>query len=153
MNYFLLTISFNDMNIKDIHNISELFGNPEKPSENAYSWVINEDEPDMMTYLNVYTDIKRNDTGKNQALVSIISSTGYYELHNCNKVVIFEPDEVIFLSEENNRVSSITVRQSGSVSVFSNIDTTLMQQDVADLDPALVMAFTQLAIFEAKNKE
>ncbi len=153
MNYFLLTISFNDMNINDIHNISKLFGNPAKPSDNAYSWAINEDKPKKITYLNVYTDIKRSDTEKSQALVSIISSTGYYELHNCSNVVLFEPDEVIFLSKENNRVSSLTVRQTGSVSVFSNIDTSLMKEDIAVLDPALVMAFTQLAMFGADNEE
>lgn len=139
------------MNIKDIHNIARLLGEPTEKDDNSYCWVINQEHPGKIAYLKIYSDISLNDKNNTKStLVSIISSNGYYELHNCTKVILFEPDEVIFLSKSGNNISSLTIRPTGSVSVFSNIDTNLMHQNIAELDPALVMAFTQLAIFDAE---
>lgn len=138
------------MNINDIHSIAKLFGEPTIEGDNSYSWAINQESPNRVVYLRLFTGIEVQGKTEKATLVSIISASGYYELHNCSKVIIFEPDEVIFLSKSDNRISSLTVRPTGSVSVFSNIDTDIMLQNIAELDPALVMAFTQLAIFDAE---
>ncbi len=137
------------MNKLDVNEIKAIIGEPNEESANAFSWLINKLDTKDKLLLNIYTDVKIGDATEGITLVSAQNNQGYFELHNCNKYLLFEPDEVIFLSEYEGRISSLVVSANGNLSVFSNINSEILKQDIGEIDAALLMSAMQLSIADS----
>jgi hypothetical protein len=81
-------------------------------------------------------------------LVSAQTVHGYFELHNIGRFVPVEPGEVIFVSEEENRISGLVVGKEGTCSLFANVDRAALSADFTTLEPALLLAAMQLGLAE-----
>lgn len=73
---------------------------------------------------------------------------GYFELHNVVRYVPVEPDEVIFVAEEGDRISGLVVGAGGNCSLFANVHRTTLTADFASLEPSLLLAAMQLGLAE-----
>ncbi len=73
---------------------------------------------------------------------------GYFELHNVTRYVPVEPDEVIFVAEEGDRLCGLVVGAGGTCSLFANVHRTTIAADFSTLEPALLLAAMQLGLAE-----
>jgi hypothetical protein len=82
------------------------------------------------------------------ALVVAQTQHGYFELHKCTAFMVFEPDEIIFLSAEGERVSGLIVGKQCTCSMFVNVHRDNLSANFAELDPRLLMSAMQLSVAE-----
>lgn len=137
------------INNLDISKIIAILGEPYMKSEDSYSWsIIKSDSRDKLL-LNIYTNVTTDNEQPPISLISAQNDQGYFELHNCNKYIVFEPDEIIFLNSSDNHLSSLVVSASGNLSVFSNISSDILKKDISTLNAALIMSAMQLSIAES----
>ncbi len=73
---------------------------------------------------------------------------GYFELHNVARFVPVDPDEVIFVAEDGDRISGLVVGAAGTCSLFANVDRATLTADFGTLEPALLLAAMQLGLAE-----
>lgn len=81
-------------------------------------------------------------------MLSAQTSYGYFELHSVSRYVGVEPDEVIFVGEEGDRISGLVVGRLGNCSLFANVDRSILSSDFSSLDPSLILAAMQLGLTE-----
>ncbi len=81
-------------------------------------------------------------------VLSAQTSYGYFELHAVKRYVPVEPDEVIFVAEEESRVSGLVVGRMGNCSLFANVDRSILSADLSTLEPSLLLASMQLGLTE-----
>jgi hypothetical protein len=82
------------------------------------------------------------------ALVVAQTQHGYFELHNCTAFMVFEPDEIIFLSAEGEKISGLIVGKQCTCSMFTNVHRENLSANFAELDPRLLMSAMQLSVAE-----
>lgn len=70
-------------------------------------------------------------------------------LHNCTNYLLFEPDEVIFIEAEESYISSLIIGKESTVSMFSNINRSLLRQDITELEAPLLLSAMQLSLTDA----
>jgi hypothetical protein len=73
---------------------------------------------------------------------------GYFELHGVTRYVPVEPDEVIFVAEEGERISGLVAGAAGTCSLFANVHRGTITADFGTLEPALLLAAMQLGLAE-----
>jgi hypothetical protein len=81
-------------------------------------------------------------------LVVAQTQHGYFELHNCTAFMVFEPDEIIFLSADDVAVSGMLVGKQCTCSMFVNVRRENLSANFAELDPRLLMSAMQLSVAE-----
>ncbi|MBS1911049.1 MAG: hypothetical protein JST22_03605 [Bacteroidetes bacterium] len=86
--------------------------------------------------------------GAESLVLSAHTVHGYFELHDVARFVPVEPDEVIFVAEEGDRISGLVVGASGTCSLFANVNRATLASDFSSLEPALLLAAMQLALAE-----
>ena len=86
------------------------------------------------------------------SMISAQTTYGYFELHDVSGILPVEPDEIIFFSETEERVSGMVISQGGACSLFSNVDRAKLSADPASLAPADILAAMQLGLI-ALNTE
>lgn len=83
-----------------------------------------------------------------RGVLSAQTSYGYFELHDVQRFVPVEPDEVIFVAETGGRISGLVVGSMGNCSLFANVDRAILSADFRDLPPSLLLAAMQLGLTE-----
>lgn len=135
----------------DIKKISDLLESIPQLHESGYTWTMRNEELKDKLIFTLYTNLVGIDgnTDENCNLISILTQMGTIELHNCTSYMLFEPDEVIFISATADKISSLIVGKKGTISLYTNIDKKLIGADFAELDTAYIMSAMQLALTEA----
>ena len=80
--------------------------------------------------------------------LSAQTSYGYFELHTVSRMVPVEPDEVIFVAEDGQKVSGLVVSKQGACSLFANVERSLLSADLSTVEPSLLLAAMQLGLTE-----
>ncbi len=132
----------------DIKKISDILSCPPKQFGSGWSWQMKNTETGQGLVFSIYNEVGLGG-GKTGVLVSVQTQHGYFELHDCNGYLIFEPDEVIFLSATGDKVSSMSIGRSATCSLYSNISRDILNADFAALDPAVLLSAMQLSITES----
>lgn len=140
-----MNFSFNDSDIKKISTV--LNHNPDSMPD-TWVWHLKNEETakPMVVSLHNCVDLDSDTKG---VLISVQTRHGYYELHNITGYMIFEPDEVIFISNEKKTVSSLIIGKENSCSLYSNIRKEILNADFTELDPAVLLSAMQLSIAES----
>ncbi|MGE3802167.1 MAG: hypothetical protein AB7H80_14210 [Candidatus Kapaibacterium sp.] len=81
-------------------------------------------------------------------ILSAQTSYGYFELHGVTRMILVEPDEVIFVTEDGEKISGLVVGRNGACSLFANVERALISADLSTLEPALLLAAMQLGLTE-----
>ena len=154
---------FCDMTLtqQDIDNIAEVLGKPEQPDDKSWFWNLREEKHGRVLALTV-THVPlggqgdKGTGGQGQegdqefaVVASAQTHQGYVELHDITGYLIIEPDEIMFVAKQGDRFSSLVVGKSCTCSQFGNIQASLLQGDLAELDPALLMAAMQSSLAES----
>lgn len=144
-----MKFKFNESNIETISQILK-----QKPDIFLDSWTWNVKDPDghKPLIISIYNDVDIS-ADQNGSIVSVQSRYGYYELHNIKYFLPFEPDELIFLTENQNCLSCLIIGKNSTCSLFSNINKDLLKLNFAEIHPAVLMAAMQLSITESVIEE
>lgn len=132
---------------EDIKTINQILGVKSKVFEDSWTWNIKDPDEYKPLIFSIYNNIDLGSDSKG-SMITVQTRHGYYELHNCIKVMPFEPDEIIFLSQNENYLSCLIIGRQSTCSLFSNINRQLLKSDFAELHPAVLMAAMQLSITE-----
>jgi hypothetical protein len=131
----------------DLTEISKTLNAEFKEFSNG--WTININNPKMKQAL-VLTIYNNVELGSDEigSLISVQTQHGYFELHNCTNFLVFEPDEVIFILKNSDKVSSLILSKDGACSMYANIEQAIINADFSELDPAVLLAAMQLSLTE-----
>jgi hypothetical protein len=140
-----MIFGFTDENIKEI---SQALGAEPKEHEQTWSWHLTNPTTGHSLVLTIYSNVM---LGKEAAgcLVTAQTQQGYYELHDCNGFMTFEPDETIFIKSDETTLASLIVGKQCTCSMYSNIRREILSADFAALDPAVLMSAMQLSLTES----
>lgn len=89
------------------------------------------------------------ETDPESFLVSAQTIHGYFELHDVDRVVPVDPDEVIFVAESGDRINGLVVGRNATCSLFSHVERSTLSADFTTLHPSLLLAAMQLGLAES----
>ncbi|TAE31187.1 MAG: hypothetical protein EAZ92_03320 [Candidatus Kapaibacterium sp.] len=142
--------SFSDFafSAEDIHTMSAILGATPHETDGEYLFTLANTQTRQSLTLNVSNNV---DMGDDTRATLVIAQTqhGYFELHSCTVFMVFEPDELIFISEKNDLISGLIVGKQCTCSMFTNVRRHNLSADFTDLDPRLLMSSMQLSVAEA----
>jgi len=132
---------------RDADKISEVLGKKCKEFADGWSWKIIDEASGQSLAITIYKEVELggDEIG---SLISAQSQHGYFELHNPSAYMTFEPDEIIFININDNKMSSLIVGKSATCSMYANINRDILSADITTLDPATLLAAMQLSITE-----
>ena len=107
----------------------------------------------------VYSFIVRNPRLKNSValdifmddnLISVYSENTHLQLQNCNEFIISAMlEEVIFYSENNDKISGLIISKSGDCSLYANVDKNTLKSDFTDLNSEKLLSAVALSVIDA----
>jgi len=131
----------------DIEKLSSTLGVEVNKSAEGWTWKMSNNANNQALICSIYNDAGLGEENKG-VLISCQTKHGYFELHDCNGFMVFEPDEIIFIKSTDTHVSSITIGKESTCSMFSNIDRSILGADFSELDPAVLLSAMQLSLAE-----
>jgi hypothetical protein len=133
----------------DISNISNILNSEHKGSNNTWTWTLKNEETKQSVVFTIYNRTKLSpDSDEDGVLVSVQTKHGYFELHGLTGFLLFEPDEVIFVRSLEDKVSCLVIGSNSSCSLFSDINRSILNSNITELDPAILLAAMQLSLAE-----
>ena len=139
-----MSFKFLDKEIKEIVDLLEQ--EPKQIDDTTFIWeIINPSARQSLT-LTIYNDVDL--AGDNGVLISVQTLYGVFELHNCINYLRFEPDELIFVATNDNKLNVMTVGKNCSLSLYSNINRELLERDFSELDSATLLSAMQASLVE-----
>jgi hypothetical protein len=125
-----------------------MLGSRPREFEGGRAWHQENKASGQSQVLTLYTNTK---LGKNAdgPLVSVQTQHGYFELHDCDAFIVFEPDEIIFVHTVGEFVSCLIIGRECTCSLFSNIRRENLNADFSTLDPAVLLSAMQLSLVES----
>ena len=133
--------------IEDIKIISDIFGTEPEQFENNWMWRLGNKQSGQSLILSIYNEVLLDNRQKG-CLLSVQTQYGCFELHDCSNFLVFEPDEIIFVSQSETHISSLIVGRQCSCSLYSNISREILKSDITMLDTPVLLAAMQLALTE-----
>ncbi len=131
----------------DIEKISAILDCRHEEFPGAWTWSLKNHETKQAVIFTIYSNVKTG-RDKESNLVAVQTQHGYFELHSCTAYLLFEPDEVIFINSEPDKVSCLIIGKQATCSLYSNIDREILSTDFSSLDSAVLMSAMQLSLVE-----
>lgn len=132
----------------DLQKIDSTLGATHKAFEASYTWSLKSPDNAKPMVFTIYDQVDLGG-GLEGALVSVQTRHGYYELHNINNLMFFEPDEIILISSTTEFLSCLIIGSSSTCSLYSNISRSLLRSDFSELHPAVLLSAMQLSITDS----
>lgn len=133
---------------EDIDKISKMLDAKSEEFDRGWSWNLKNPANKQSLVFTVYKDAQVSESAKG-SLVSVQTQHGYFELHDCDAFMLFEPDEVIFTQSGNNRVNCLVIGKECNCSMFSNINRAILNADLTDIDSPVLLSAMQLSLTES----
>lgn len=131
-----------------IDEITRMLGvEPEKKGDGVWLWKIIDTDTKQMVFLSLFLGVQSTNTEKTN-IVSIQNTNGYFELHNLRLIVPIEPNEIAFVSFDTSKISCMVVSKNCACSLYSNVDRSILNANISELDNALLLSAMQLALIE-----
>ncbi len=132
---------------EDIRRITEIVGTQPQSHDGEHLFMLSNQQTRQSLTLNVSSSVDLGDDRRG-ALVIAQTQHGYFELHDCTGFMVFEPDELIFVSANDTHISGLVVGRQCTCSMFTNVRKSNLSADFAELDPRLLMSAMQLSVAE-----
>jgi hypothetical protein len=102
--------------------------------------------------LEIYPELEIGDRVGN--LVQIFTPLGLLQLHFCTDYVVSEElGEVILFAENGSKISGVVLAKDAGVTIYSNVDKSLLSKDPFKLAGEVIGCAMQLALTEHKLAE
>lgn len=127
---------------ENIDEISRIFNSVPEEIQGCYNWMLVSPEKAPKIAVSLYTNIN----GGENILLSVQTALGCYELHNVKKWTAFSTQEIIFWTEENDKISAISIGCNHEVSFYANISKSILDEDITKIEPELLLSVMQLSL-------
>lgn len=132
---------------KDIDVIARVLNCRPVRRTNHYRFVIENPKDNRKLALEIYPEIPIG--SQKGSLISIYTATAHIQLHFCSGYVPSESlGEVIFFSENGDRVTGVIVEKEAGCSVYANVNRQVLSGDFTRLAPEVMMSGIALSVTE-----
>ncbi len=138
--------------IDDIRLIGQTLGGEASSSDDSYVFQLSSEQSRQSLTLTIHNKVRLGDDTEG-ALVVAQTQHGYFELHDCNAFMPFEPDEIIFLAVRESTISCLVLGSQCTCSMFVDIRREILNSDFGKLDPRVLMSAMQLSLAESVVSE
>lgn len=129
-----------------VSRIEELFNTKFEKSEISYSVKIKNQKSNTIIFLEILLE------GGNEYLISVYTSNCHLQLQSCSSFLISEMlEEVIFISETDDKISGLIISKQGDCSLYSNVDKSILNKDFSELDSEKLLSAVALSVTESVN--
>jgi len=132
---------------EDIQRIAEMLGTKPQSGDNEYAFNLTNPQNRQSLALTLANNVQLGG-GVMGTLVVAQTQHGYFELHDCAGFMVFEPDEIIFVSAGEHRISGMVVGKQCTCSMFVDVQRENLSANFAEIDPRLLMSAMQLSVTE-----
>ncbi len=131
----------------DIKTISKVLGVEPVKRVDSYRFVVNNEAEKRKLSLEIYPDITiGSDVGN---LLSVYTMNSHIQLHMCTGYVPSESlGEVIFVSENQGRVSGLIVEKGAGCSLYANLESRILSGDFTQMAPEVMLSGIALSVAE-----
>lgn len=143
-----MTMTDFSFTVSDIEKISSVLGEPYGNAGNVWTWKLANRHTRQAQVVALHNKVVFG-PGETGSLAVVQTIHGYFELHRCSGYVLFEPDEVIFVSAFGDFLSGMVVGRQCVCSMFAPIRRETLLTDLTELDPAILMSAMQLSLAES----
>jgi hypothetical protein len=127
-----------EQNLKDLEN---LFNIKYNRTGTVYSFTVLNSRLKNSIVLDIFID---------DNLISVYSENSHLQLQNCREFIISAMlEEVIFYSENNDKISGLIISKAGDCSLYANVDKNTLKSDFTDLNSEKLLSAVALSVIEA----
>ena len=136
-----------EFNAEAVDRIASVLQAVVKNQGNNFRMVLDHQESGRRLSLEIYPDINIGDQKGN--LISVYTSSSHLQLHFCTGFVTSESlGEVIFVAENQGKVSGLIIEKEAGCSLFANVDASLLSGDFTQLGPEVMLSGIALSLTE-----
>jgi hypothetical protein len=126
---------------QNLSDIEKLFNVKYNRSEKVYSFTVLNSRLKNSIALDIFPEDK---------LISVYSENTHLQLQNCREFVISSIlEEVIFYSENSDKISGLIISKSGDCSLYADVDRNTLKSDFTDLISEKLLSAVALSVIDA----
>lgn len=126
--------------------IEELFNVKSQITENSFSFRIAGTKQVSLVNLDIIKD------EKGEYLISVYTNNCHLQLQSCSGFVISKMlEEIIFIAEEEHKISGLLISKQADCSLYSNVDKSLLNSNFESLDSEKLIAVISLSVTDSSN--
>lgn len=134
-----------------INSLNSFFGIEAEEFELTYSWnLTNSLYKDYLLLSVTFEGEKFFD--EDRFIVNAQTSQGIFELHNCKDFIISSTEEIYFWVSNNQTLSCLIVGKHATCSLFANVEQSILENEITEINPAKILASVQLSIINQMRK-
>jgi hypothetical protein len=135
---------YNLLNRESSKKIESLFENPFEDQDDCFSLKIKNIKNKNFISLNLF--FEEGNTG----LVSVYTDNAHLQLQSCDGFILSSMlEEVIFISESDDKISGLIISKQGDCSLYSNVKKELLNKDFMELSSEKLLAAVALSVVES----
>ena len=132
---------------KDFKTISKVLGVEPIKRVDSYRFVIDNQQEQRKLSLEIYPDLKIGEEEGN--LISVYTMNSHIQLHMCTGYVPSESlGEVIFIGENQGRLSGLIVEKGAGCSLYANLKSAILSGDFTQMAPEVMLSGIALSVAE-----
>jgi len=86
----------------------------------------------------------------NKGLISVYTDNAHLQLQSCDGFILSNMlEEVIFISESDDKISGLIISRQGDCSLYSNVKKELLNKDFMELSSEKLLAAVALSVVES----
>jgi hypothetical protein len=86
----------------------------------------------------------------NKGLISVYTDNAHLQLQSCDGFILSNMlEEIIFISESNDKISGLIISKQGDCSLYSNVKKELLNKDFMELSSEKLLAAVALSVVES----
>jgi hypothetical protein len=86
----------------------------------------------------------------NKGLISVYTDNAHLQLQSCDGFILSNMlEEVIFVSESDDKISGLIISRQGDCSLYSNVKKELLNKDFMELSSEKLLAAVALSVVES----
>ena len=137
---------------ENIEEITRVLSTQPKKTGDVYRFAIEPSEGDFKTVIEIHLGLEVE--GKNTNIVSVYAHNVFLQLHNCTAFVASETlQQVTFFGKIGGQTTGLIIEKSGGVSLYANVDDSLLNGDFTKLPPEIMMCSVALSLTESVDFE
>jgi len=135
---------YNLLNKEFLNKIESLFDRKFEDQGESFSLKIKNIK--NRNYISLEIFFEENNTG----LISVYTDNAHLQLQSCDGFILSNMlEEVIFISESNDKISGLIISKQGDCSLYSNVKKELLNKDFMELSSEKLLASVALSVVES----
>ncbi|MCH8567504.1 MAG: hypothetical protein LAT67_04545 [Balneolales bacterium] len=144
-----MILTFSTDNIREI---TELLGCDYKQIGEVSRFTVKPENNELKTVIEIHMGLKVD--GKETNIVSVYSHNSFLQLHNCTGFVASKTlQQITFFGKLGGQTTGLIIEKNGGISMYANVDDTLLNGDFTKLPPEVMMCSVALSLTESLDFE